>query len=123
MTIALISLAVFLLLGVPIAYVLGMTTVVYILATDNLGLMLTVPQRLYSGMENYGLLAIPLFMLAGELMNFGGITRRLVDVAKTFFGHYRGGLAYVNVIANMLFVCDYGLSECANCDDEPHHGT
>lgn len=102
MTIALIIFALLLLLGVPIAYVLGITTVVYILVTDNIGLMLTVPQRLYSGMENYGLLAIPLFMLAGELMNFGGITKRLVNVAKTFFGHYLGGLAHVNVIANML---------------------
>ena len=108
MTIALIAFAVLLLLGVPIAYVLGMTTVVYIIVTDNLGLMLTVPQRLFSGMENYGLLAIPLFMLAGELMNSGGITKRLVNVAKTFFGHYRGGLAYVNVIANMMLAAIIG---------------
>ena len=108
MTIALISFAILLLLGVPIAYVLGMTTVIYIFATDNLGLVLTVPQRLYSGMENYGLLAIPLFMLAGELMNSGGITKRLVDVAKTFIGHYRGGLAYVNVIANTMLAAIIG---------------
>ncbi|SOC11611.1 tripartite ATP-independent transporter DctM subunit [Ureibacillus xyleni] len=108
MTIALISFAILLLLGVPIAYVLGMTTVIYIFATDNLGLVLTVPQRLYSGMENYGLLAIPLFMLAGELMNSGGITKRLVNVAKTFFGHYRGGLAYVNVIANTMLAAIIG---------------
>ncbi|MFC7686600.1 TRAP transporter large permease subunit [Ureibacillus sp. GCM10028918] len=71
MTIALICFTVLLLLGVPIAYVLGMITVIYIFATDNMGLLLTVPQRLYWGMENYGLLAIPLFMLAGELMNSG----------------------------------------------------
>lgn len=108
MTIALIAFVVFLLLGVPIAYVLGITTVVYIFATDNLGLLLTVPQRLYSGMESYGLLAIPLFMLAGELMNSGGITKRLVNVAKTFFGHYLGGLAYVNVIANMMLAAIIG---------------
>ncbi|RUL46103.1 TRAP transporter large permease [Lysinibacillus antri] len=108
MTIALIAFAILLLLGVPIAYVLGMTTVIYIFATDNLGLVLTVPQRLYSGMENYGLLAIPLFMLAGELMNSGGITKRLVNVAKTFFGHYRGGLAYVNVIANTMLAAIIG---------------
>ncbi|KOY82312.1 TRAP transporter large permease [Lysinibacillus macroides] len=108
MTIALISFAILLLLGIPIAYVLGMTTIIYIFATDNLGLVLTVPQRLYSGMENYGLLAIPLFMLAGELMNSGGITKRLVNVAKTFFGHYRGGLAYVNVIANTMLAAIIG---------------
>jgi len=73
-----------------------------------MGLMLTLPQRLYSGMENYGLLAIPLFMLAGELMNSGGITKRLIDFAKSFVGHYRGGLAYVNVIANMLLASIIG---------------
>ncbi|WP_328216038.1 TRAP transporter large permease [Ureibacillus terrenus] len=97
-----------LLLGVPIAYVLGITTVVYIFATGNLTLLVTVPQRLYSGMENYGLLAIPLFMLAGELMNFGGITKRLVDFAKKFIGHFRGGLAYVNVAANMMLAAIIG---------------
>lgn len=108
MTIALIAFALLLLLGVPIAYVLGLTTVIYIFSTDNLSLLITVPQRLYSGMENYGLLAIPLFMLAGELMNSGGITRRLVHAAKTFFGHYLGGLAYVNVIANMMLAAIIG---------------
>nr|WP_181733158.1 TRAP transporter large permease [Ureibacillus terrenus] len=106
--IAIIAFAVLLLLGVPIAYVLGITTVVYIFATGNLTLLVTVPQRLYSGMENYGLLAIPLFMLAGELMNFGGITKRLVDFAKKFIGHFRGGLAYVNVAANMMLAAIIG---------------
>lgn len=108
MIIALIAFVVLLLLGVPIAYVLGLTTVIYIFATDNLTLMLTLPQRLYSGMENYSLLAIPLFMLAGELMNFGGITKRLVDFAKKFIGHFRGGLAYVNVAANMMLAAIIG---------------
>ncbi|MFC5587356.1 TRAP transporter large permease [Sporosarcina soli] len=108
MAIALILFVVLLLLRIPIAFVLGMTTIVYIFATDNMGLMLTVPQRLYSGMENYGLLAIPLFMLAGELMNSGGITKRLIDFAKSFVGHFRGGLAYVNVIANMLLASIIG---------------
>lgn len=105
---ALIAFAILLLLGVPIAYVLGITTVIYIFSTDNLTLLMTVPQRLYSGMENYGLLAIPLFMLAGELMNFGGITKRLVDFAKKFIGHFRGGLAYVNVAANMMLAAIIG---------------
>lgn len=108
MTVALILFVILLLLRIPIAFVLGMTTIVYIFATDNMGLMLTVPQRLYSGMENYGLLAIPLFMLAGELMNSGGITKRLIDFAKSFVGHFRGGLAYVNVIANMLLASIIG---------------
>src|SRR5690606_22932675 len=95
-------------LGVPSGYVIGSATVIYIFATDNITLLIAVPQRLYSGMENFGLLAIPLFMLAGELMNFGGITRRLVDFAKKFIGHFRGGLAYVNVAANMMLAAIIG---------------
>ncbi|MER2107972.1 MAG: TRAP transporter large permease [Solibacillus sp.] len=108
MTIAFISFAILLLLGIPIAFVLGLTTVIYILAENHTRLLLSVPQSLYSAMENYSLLAIPLFMLAGELMNQGGITRRLVNVAKGFIGHYRGGLAYVNVIANMMLAAIIG---------------
>ena len=106
-----IVLAVFiilLVLQIPIAFVLGITTVAYIILSNNLGLMATAPQRLYSGLESYGLLAIPLFMLAGELMNSGGITKRLVEFARTLVGHFRGGLAYVNVIANMLLASIIG---------------
>lgn len=108
MTIALIAFVVLLIIGIPIAYVLGLTGVVYILAENNTRMLLSVPQSLYSAMENYSLLAIPLFMLAGELMNQGGITSRLVNVAKAFIGHYRGGLAYVNVIANMMLAAIIG---------------
>ncbi|MFD0944582.1 TRAP transporter large permease [Savagea faecisuis] len=108
MMIALIAFAIFLLLNVPIAFVLGMTTIVYIFASGSAGLIDTAPQRLYSAMENYGLLAIPLFMLAGELMNSGGITKRLIEFAQKFIGHFKGGLAYVNVVANMLLASIIG---------------
>lgn len=97
-----------LLLQVPISFVLGITTIIYILLSGNEGLLSTAPQRLYSGLENYGLLAIPLFMMAGELMNSGGITKRLIDFSKTLVGHFRGGLAYVNVISNMLLASIIG---------------
>ncbi|BAQ09314.1 TRAP transporter large permease [Sporosarcina sp. FSL W7-1349] len=108
MTFALLAFIVLLLLQVPIAFVLGLTTIVYIIASNNMGLMATAPQRLYSGLENFGLLAIPLFMLAGELMNSGGITKRLIEFSKTLVGHFRGGLAYVNVISNMLLASIIG---------------
>ncbi|MBM4761878.1 TRAP transporter large permease [Bacillus sp. B15-48] len=108
MAIALLLFIILLLLRVPIAFVLGITTVIYIFASSNLGLVATVPQRLYSGLETYSLLAIPLFMMAGELMNSGGITSRLISFAKTLVGHFRGGLAYVNVIANMLLASIIG---------------
>ncbi|MFS0644085.1 TRAP transporter large permease [Siminovitchia sp. 179-K 8D1 HS] len=108
MTIALLIFIILLLLQVPIAFVLGITTIAYIFVSANMGLMATAPQRLYSGLESYGLLAIPLFMLAGELMNSGGITKRLIDFSKSLVGHFRGGLAYVNVIANMLLASIIG---------------
>lgn len=108
MIFALVIFILLLLLQVPIAFVLGITTFVYILLSANFGLLDATPQRLYSGLESYGLLAIPLFMLAGELMNSGGITTRLVNFAKTLVGHFRGGLAYVNVIANVLLASIIG---------------
>lgn len=99
---------IFLFMGIPISIVLGMTTIVYFFLTGNTMLLDSTPQRLYSGMENYGLLAIPLFMLTGELMNSGGITNRLVVFARVMVGHVRGGLAYVTVIANMFLASILG---------------
>ena len=108
MFLVIIAFFVFLLIGIPISLVLGMTTIVYFLVTGNYVLLESTPQRLYSGMENFGLLAIPLFMLTGELMNTGGITNRLVSFARVMVGHVRGGLAYVTVIANMFLASILG---------------
>jgi len=99
---------VLLFIGVPIAFVLAQTAVAYILLTDNPLLFLSFPQQLFSGLERYGLLAIPLFVLAGELMNEGGITRRLVAFAGIFVGGLRGGLAYINLLANMMMASIVG---------------
>jgi tripartite ATP-independent transporter DctM subunit len=108
MAVVILAFIVFLLMGIPISLVLGMTTIVYFLVTGNTMLLESTPQRLYSGMENFGLLAIPLFMLTGELMNSGGITNRLVVFARMLVGHVRGGLAYVTVIANMFLASILG---------------
>src|SRR5699024_3078109 len=97
-----------LLVGTPISLVLAITSIAYLLITGDFTLLSSVPQKLFSGMDNFGLLAIPLFMLAGELMNFGGITTRLVAFAKVLIGHLRGGLAYVAVIANMFLASILG---------------
>ncbi|SDE70717.1 Tripartite ATP-independent transporter, DctM component [Paracoccus isoporae] len=59
-------------------------------------------QKLLSGLENYGLLAILLFQLTGEMMNEGGMARRLINAARVFVGGFRGGLAYINLLANMF---------------------
>ena len=108
MALVILAFVLFLLMGIPISLVLGMTTIVYFLVTGNTMLLESTPQRLYSGMENFGLLAIPLFMLTGELMNSGGITNRLVVFARVLVGHVRGGLAYVTVIANMFLASILG---------------
>src|SRR5690625_4573120 len=97
-----------LLVGIPISLVLAITSISYLLITGDFTLLSSVPQKLFSGMDNFGLLAIPLFMLTGELMNFGGITTRLVAFAKVLIGHFRGGLAYVAVIANMFLASILG---------------
>lgn len=97
-----------LLLGLPIALVLAMTALAYIEASGNPVLYLSFPQQFFASLENYGLLAIPLFLVVGELMNEGGITRRLVALASVFVGHLRGGLAYINILANMFLASIMG---------------
>lgn len=100
--------AALLVVGVPIALVLGCTALAYIYLSGNEVLYLSYPQVLYGSLENYGLIAIPLFMLVGELMNEGGITRRLIALASVFIGHVRGGLAYINIVANMFLASIIG---------------
>jgi tripartite ATP-independent transporter DctM subunit len=97
-----------LLMGIPISLVLGMITIAYFFLMGNTTLLTSTPMRLFSGLENFGLLAIPLFMLAGELMNGGGITTRLVQFARVFVGHVRGGLAYVTIVSNMFLASILG---------------
>ena len=99
----------FLLLGaVPIALVLSLTAIWYIAESGNTVLFDSFAQQMFSGIENYGLLAIPLFMLTGELMNEGGMTSRLINAARVFVGGFRGGLAYINLLANMFMAAIIG---------------
>ena len=107
MTTGLFFLAV-MLLGVPIGVCLCLAGVVYIFATDATVLFQSFPSQMFGGVDSYGLIAIPLFILIGEIMGSGGITRRLVDLAMGFVGAVRGGLAYVNVLANMMLASIIG---------------
>ncbi|APX94182.1 C4-dicarboxylate ABC transporter permease [Halomonas sp. 1513] len=100
--------AVLLLAAVPIALVLALTAAWYIADSGNTVLFESYPQQLFGAIESYGLLAIPLFMLAGELMNEGGVTRRLIDLARLLVGGFRGGLAYINLVANMMMAAIIG---------------
>lgn len=90
--------------GVPVAYAIGIsTTLTLILNIAFLPATTTAAQRMTTGIDNFALLAIPFFILAGELMNRGGIAKRLIEFAKSLIGSLPGGLAYVNIIAAMLF--------------------
>ncbi|WP_273793313.1 TRAP transporter large permease [Brucella anthropi] len=90
------------LIGLPISIVLCLTAAAYILQTGNTVLFVSFPTQMFTGLDSYGLIAIPLFILIGEIMNGGGITRRIIDMAMAFVGALKGGLAFVNLIANMF---------------------
>ena len=102
--IILVLLIVMLIAGVPIAVALGVSSVCAILPVMNLDVaVLTGCQRIFSGISVFSLLAIPFFILAGNIMNKGGIAVRLINLAKLITGRAPGALAQTNILANMLF--------------------
>jgi len=86
----------------PIAFAVGLACVVYVLLRGDLPLIV-VPHRVIAGMDSFLLLALPLFVLAGDLMNTGGVTERLVGFARALVGHIRGGLGMTTVVSEYLF--------------------
>ena len=99
-----VSFVALLALGVPVAYAIGLATAATILTSvEPTAALTTVSQRMATGLDSFTLLAIPFFILAGQLMNRGGIATRLIDFAKSLLGTLPGGLALVNVLASMLF--------------------
>lgn len=93
-----------LMLKVPVAYSIGIsTTISLLLNIDKLPGITTIAQRMTTGIDSFALLAIPFFVLAGEIMKRGGIANRLINFAKSLVASLPGGLAYVNVLASMLF--------------------
>lgn len=111
MTIAVlfICFAFLLLLGVPLAFAMGLAAIAAIVATGDQSLLI-VPQRVVSSIDSFALLAVPLFVLAGELMNAGGITERIVAFSRAALGHLRGGLAQANILSNMFMAALSGSS-------------
>ena len=105
-------LAILVIIEVPIAFALPAAALSYLLIIDTIPLMLVV-QRIASGLESYVLLAIPLFIFAGNLFNTAGIARRIFDFATALVGHIRGSLGHVNVIASVIFS---GMSGVAQAD-------
>ncbi|PHQ29610.1 MAG: hypothetical protein COA80_11660 [Leeuwenhoekiella sp.] len=91
-------------IGVPVAWSIGISCLCTIMISiDSLASFTTIAQRMATGLDSFSLLAIPLFVLAGQVMNQGGIAIRLINFAKALMGALPGGLIYVNVIAAMLF--------------------
>ncbi len=101
MLIGIAAFIVALLIGVPIAFSLGIASAVFL--TVKGGIPLTIlAQRMFTGLDVFPFMAIPFFVLAGELMNSSGITKRLVSFADTLVGHLKGGLAHVNIVTSMF---------------------
>jgi len=104
MVVAVMILSFLIMIGLtaPVAFAVGISAVIGLLMSDTAPL-LVVPQRIFAGADSFVLLAIPLFILAGALMETGGISARLVALARALIGHVRGGLGMVVVVAEMLF--------------------
>ncbi|MGE0152064.1 MAG: TRAP transporter large permease [Reyranellaceae bacterium] len=103
----------FIMLGLPIAVAMGLTTLIGIAVLGDPVMFEVISQRIYGGTTSFPLLAIPFFILAGNLMNSGGMTERIFRFAHTLVGHMRGGLGQVNVVGSMVFA---GMSGSALAD-------
>lgn len=102
MIILLVLLVVFAVLGVPLAFAIGASSITYI-ATNVPTFMQMLPQRVWNGAYSELMIAMPLFMLAGELMNTGGITKRIINFCMQILRPFHGGLGEVNIVASMIF--------------------
>jgi len=101
------------LLGVPIFAAMGLSTLVHYLDTGRESTLLILNQRLFNGVTSFTFLAVPMFILAGEVMVRGKLIDRLLDVARAFVGHMRGGLAQVNILSSIFFA---GISGSGQAD-------
>jgi C4-dicarboxylate transporter DctM subunit len=93
---------VFVAINVPIAFSMGLTSILALLVRGTIPLVV-VPQKIFTGCDSFPLLAVPLFILAGALMDTGGISLRLVNLARALVGHFRNGLGMVSIVAEIFF--------------------
>ena len=107
-----ISILLFFLIGMPIAFAMGTGTLVALVFGSEIPLMI-IPQRMFFGLNSWLLMAIPLFMLAGQLMINGGMSKRLVEFTTELFGYIKGSLGYISVAASMIFA---GVSGSSSAD-------
>jgi len=104
-----IALILFLIIGMPIAYALGLSSIVYILMFTDMSLLVAA-QRVSVGADSFVMVALPFFLLAGELMNASGVTHRLVRFALALIGRVSGGLSFVVVVTNMIMAAVSGAA-------------
>ena len=102
---------VFLVVGVPIAFSMGLAGLIFLMLNDVP--LSAIAQKILTGVDSFTLLAIPLYVLAGEFMETGGISRRFMELAGSLVGHIRGGLGHVVIVATMLLS---GISGSSNAD-------
>lgn len=112
LAIAFIIFFILLVLGVPIAFSMGLGSVIAIFNSGTINPVL-VGHKLFSGVDSFSMMAIPFFMLSGELMESGGISRRIVDFAQSLVGHITGGLGLVDILTSTIFA---GISGSAAAD-------
>lgn len=99
--------------GLGLAYVVGSATVLTFILSDNARYLVILPQKIFSQLSVFALLSMPLFILAGEIMNRSGVTRALIDFSMSMVGRLRGGLGYVNILTSVFFA---GISGSAVAD-------
>ncbi len=107
-----ISIALFFIIGMPIAFAMGVGTLFAVIYAGDI-LLVMIPQRVFTALDSWLIMAIPLFMLAGKLMLKGGMSKRTVDFATELFGFIKGGLAIISVAASMVFA---GVSGSSTAD-------
>jgi tripartite ATP-independent transporter DctM subunit len=100
----------FIAIGVPISYVIGIVAFTGVIMIPNLS-GIVVLMKMFTGLGSFVLLAIPLFILAANLMNHGSISKRLIDFSNALVGHRRGGLAHANIVVSMIFAGVSGSSQ------------
>lgn len=100
----------FLVMGVPIAYILGLVALLGIFQLESIS-MITVVQKMFSGLNSFTLLAVPLFVLAANIMNRAKISEKLIEFCNSIVGRFEGGLAYANVLVSMMFAGISGSSQ------------
>jgi len=98
------------LIGIPIAFCMGLVSLASLLAEGRIFFLKLIAQKMITGIDKFPLMAIPLFILAGNIMTGGGLTRSLIKFANFLVGHISGGLAHVNIVSSIFFAGITGVA-------------